>query len=110
MKKIILSLAAIFTMGIAAAQTDPKDPKQMPQPPQAPSTPLTPPQTDSKQKAVKDQEIQRDGVTREPKMPGEVQPRKDELKTQGHVKSTPKPSAVSDTVKPGKQSKKVKRN
>jgi hypothetical protein len=110
MKKIILTLAAIFTMGIAAAQTDPKDPKQVLQPPQTPSTPLPPPKTDIKQKVVKDEVIQRDGVTNEPKMQGEVQPRKDELKTQGHVKSTPKPSTVNDTVKSVKQSKRARRN
>lgn len=110
MKKIILTLAAIFTVGIAAAQTDPKDTRQVPQPPQIPSTPPPLPKTDIKDKPIKDEEIQRDGVTRESKMPGEVQPRKDELKTQGHVKSTPKPSTVNDTVKPVKKTKKTKRN
>lgn len=100
MKKMILTMAAILTIGVAAAQTEPR---QVPQPP---TTPLPPPKTEIKDKPVKDEEIQKDGVTKEPKMQGEVQPRKDELKTQGHIKSTPNPSTVNDTVKPVKKVKK----
>jgi hypothetical protein len=105
MKNLILTMAAIFTVGIAAAQTDPK---QVPQPPQAPSTALPAPKTEIKGKPVKDAEIQNDAVNKQPKMQGEVQPRKDELKTQNHVKSTPNPSVVNDTVKPVKKPKKAK--
>lgn len=102
MKKLILSMAAIFTMGIAVAQTDPK------QPPQTPSTPPPPPKTELKNNPVKDEEIQNDAVNKQPKMQGEIQPRKDELKTQNHVKSTTPPSTLNDTVKPVKKAKKAK--
>jgi len=105
MKKLILTMAAIFTIGIAAAQTDPK---QVQQPPQTPSTPLPPPKTEIKDKPIKDSEIQNDAVNRQPKMQGEIQPRKDELKTQNHVKSTSNPATVNDTVKPVKKPKKAK--
>lgn len=106
MKKIILTMAAIFTIGIASAQTDPK---QVPQSPQTPSTPLPPPKTEIKDKPIKDAEIQNDAVNKQPKKQGEVQPRKDELKTQGHVKSTPMPTTVSDTVKAVKKTSKSKK-
>jgi hypothetical protein len=108
MKKIILTMAAILTIGIASAQTDPK---QVPQPPQTPSTPLPPPppKTEIKDKPVKDAEIQNDAVTKQPKKQGEIQPRKDELKTQGHVKSTSQPATVNDTVKAVKKNAKTKK-
>ena len=105
MKKIILTMAAIFTLGIASAQTDPK---QVPQPPQAPSTSPSPPKTDIKTKPVKDAEIQNDAVNKQAKKTGEVQPRKDEMKTQEHVKGTTKPS-TPDTVKPTRTEPKKKR-
>ncbi|MHA3787618.1 hypothetical protein ACX0HA_05345 [Flavobacterium hauense] len=99
MKKILLTMAAILVLGIASAQTDPK------QVPPAPSTPMPPPKTELKDKPVKDEEIQKDAVNRQPKKQGEIQPRKDELKTQNHVKSTPQPSTLNDTVKPVKKAK-----
>lgn len=91
MKKIILTMAAVLTLSIASAQTDPK---QVPQPPQTP-----PVKTDSKLKPVKDAEIQKDAVNKQSKKAGEVQPRKDEIKTREHVKSTTKPS-TPDTIRP----------
>ena len=108
MKKIILTLAAIFIISIASAQTDPK---QVPQPPQTPSTPLPPPpsKTALKEKPLTDAEIQSDAVNKQPKKQGEVQPRKDELKTQNHVKSTPSPGTVNDTVRTVKKDKRAKK-
>lgn len=105
MKKVIMTIVAVFSISIAVAQTDPK---QVPQPPQTPSTPLPPPKTDIKDKPVKDAEIQNDAVNKQPKPQGEVQPRKDEIKTQNHVKSTSRPT-VNDTIKAMKKDKKAKR-
>jgi hypothetical protein len=105
MKKILMTLAALLTLSIASAQTDPK---QVPLPPQTPTTPMPPAKTDIKSKPIQDSEIQTDAVNKQPKKQGEVQPRKDELKTQDHVKGTTKPVA-SDTIKSTKsQSKKRK--
>lgn len=108
MKKIILTLAAIFTIGIASAQTDPK---LVPQPAQTPSTPLPPPpsKTALKEKPVSDAQIQVDAVNKQAKKQGEIQPRKDELKTQNHVKGTPSPATVSDTVRAVKKDKRAKK-
>jgi hypothetical protein len=105
MKKIIMTLGALFSISIAIAQTDPK---QVPQPTQTPATPM-PPKTEIKDKPVTDEEIQNDAVSKEPKPAGEVQPRKDEIKTQNHVKSTSRPEAVTDTVKTVRKDKKTKR-
>lgn len=105
MKKTFMTLAAIFSISMAFAQTDPK---QVPQPPQTPSTPVTP-KTEIKDKPVKDEEIQNDAVNKQPKPAGEVQPRKDEIKTQDHVKSTSRPETVTDTVKAVKKDKKKKK-
>ncbi|MDV6168770.1 hypothetical protein R1T16_10060 [Flavobacterium sp. DG1-102-2] len=94
MKKIFFTMAAVLTISIASAQTDPK---QVPQPPQTPSTPLPPAKTDMKAKPVQDVQIQKDAVNKQPKTAGEIQPRKDELKTQDHIKGTT--TVKSDTVK-----------
>jgi len=96
MKKIIMTMAAVLTLSIASAQTDPK---QVPQTPQTPTTPMPPAKTDIKSKPIQDSEIQTDAVNKQPKKQGEVQPRKDELKTQDHVKGTTKPM-TADTIKP----------
>lgn len=91
MKKLILTMAAIFSLTIAAAQTNPNT---------VPQTPATPTKTDVKAvKPVKDAELQNDAVNKQPKKQGEIQPRKDEIKTQDHAKSSQKP-AVKDTLKP----------
>ena len=92
MKKTIFTLGAVLAFGIASAQTDPKQPP-------TPQAPPETPKTDIPQKSVGDAEIQNDAVSNNPKKPGEVQPRKDELKTQDHVKSTPQPETVTDTAK-----------
>jgi len=86
-------MAAVLAISMASAQTDPK------QVPQTPSTPLPPTKTEVKAKPVKDDKIQKDAVSKQSKMQGEVQPRKDELKTQDHVKGTSKPM-TPDTIKP----------
>ena len=97
MKKLILTVAAVFSLTIAAAQTDPK---QVPQPTQTPAAQQKSTKTDIKaKKPIKDAELQNDAVTKQQKTQGDVQPRKDEIKTQNHAKSTSKP-AVMDTLKP----------
>ncbi|HYD90135.1 MAG TPA: hypothetical protein VEA37_01450 [Flavobacterium sp.] len=99
MKKIFITLGAVLAFGIASAQTDPKQPQQPQAPPETPKA-------DIKPKSLEDAEIQNDAVSNNPKKPGEVQPRKDELKTQGHVKSTLHTEGVQDTVRPVKKAKK----
>lgn len=97
MKKLILTVAAVFSLTIAAAQTDPK---QVPQPAQPTATQTQPAKTAVKaKKPIKEADMQTDAVTRQQKVQGDVQPRKDEIKTQNHAKSTSKP-AVMDTLKP----------
>ena len=99
MKKIIFTLGAMLAFGIASAQTDPKQPPQPQAPPETPKTDIQP-------KSLEDAEIQNDAVSNNPKKPGEVQPRKDEIKTQNHVKATPRPETVKDTAKAVKPKKK----
>ena len=99
MKKILLTLGAMLVFSIASAQTDPKKPPTLRGPPETPKSDIQP-------KSLEDAEIQNDAVSNNPKKPGEVQPRKDELKTQDHVKATPKPDTVSDTAKVVKPKKK----
>ncbi|AWH85170.1 hypothetical protein HYN59_08555 [Flavobacterium album] len=98
MKRIFLSLAAVFAFGIASAQTEPKTVKPMqPEPPKT---------TDVKDKAKEDAEIQND-VNKDPE--DAIVPRKDELKTRDHVKSTPDPKTVKDTVATKKKMRKSKK-
>ena len=99
MKKILLTLGAMLVFSIASAQTDPKKPPTLQGPPETPKSYIQP-------KSLEDAEIQNDAVSNNPKKPGELQPRKDELKTQDHVKATPRPETVTDTVKAVKLKKK----
>jgi hypothetical protein len=93
MKKIFLSLAAMLTFGIASAQISPAQPQQT-QPDPANTA------TDANTKAKKDANVQNDVVNPSAAPQGnDVQPRKDELKTRDHVKSTPDPSTVKDDGK-----------
>ncbi|MGV3461186.1 MAG: hypothetical protein ACO1N9_12110 [Flavobacterium sp.] len=104
MKKIILSAIAMLAFGIASAQTDPKTPPTSPTPPS--------PQVTADDKKANDATMQ-DQVPatseQRKKMDG-AQPRKDELKTQDHVKSTPDPETVKteNDRKAVKKSKKKK--
>lgn len=99
MKKIIFTLGAMLAFSITSAQTDPEQPQQPQAPPETPKTDIQP-------KTLKDAEIQNDAVSNNPKKPGEAQPRKDELKTQGHVKSTLHTEEAKDTVRAVKKPKK----
>jgi hypothetical protein len=98
MKKIILSMAAVLTFGIASAQVPPSQPQQTQPDPNATTTPDRP---------KKDTNVQNDVVdpTRAPQG-NEVQPRKDELKTRDHVKSTPSPAITRDTINQKKKTAK----
>lgn len=98
MKRIILSLAAVLTFGIASAQTEPKSTK--------PLQPEVQKTTDVKDKAKEDAEMQND-VNKDPE--ASVVPKKDELKTRDHVKSTPKTDGMQDTVSSKKKMKKDKK-
>lgn len=103
MKKIILSAIAMLAFGIASAQTDPKTPPTAPTPPSPQVTPEDKKANDATMNQVPATSEQRK------KMDG-AQPRKDELKTQDHVKSTPDPEAVKsdNDKKMDKKSKKKK--
>lgn len=100
MKKIFLTLGAVLVFSIASAQTDPKQ-AQVPQTPPA----TTKIETD---KTVKEVEITKDAIDKDAKPEGQVQPRKDEIKTREHVKSVPKPATATDTVKAVNKTKRKK--
>jgi hypothetical protein len=99
MKKMILSLAAMLMFGIASAQTGPTTTR--PVQPEAPKTGM-----EEKDKVKKDAEIQND-VNQDPEK--KVVPKKDELKTRDHVKSTPDPDKKKDTVATTKKVRKAKK-
>lgn len=89
MKKIILSLTALLAFSIASAQTEPKTTKNPAN--QTPTTTTQPDKTavggavvDDKNKKGSDGEM--------------IQPRKDEMKTTDHVKSTPATGTMTDTT------------
>lgn len=103
MKKLILA-AALFAFGAGYSQTDPK---------QAPQQTQNPAQT-VPDKTNQDAEIQNDVINRQATPATDVQPRKDELKTRDHVKSTPDPAVLKDTInqkkKPVAKKSRKKRN
>lgn len=106
MKKIILSAIAMLAFGIASAQTEPKTPPVAPTPP---SPQVTPEEKKANADANMQNQIPQNSQQRM-EMDG-AQPRKDVLKTQDHVKSTPDPEAVknnSSDVKTEKRSKRKK--
>lgn len=91
MKRIIVTLTALLTFGMASAQTEPKPIKREP----AKTTEIP-------DKAKKDAEIQN--------MPGDTaMPRKDEIKTRDHVKSTPDRDRAKDTTATKNKVKKSKK-
>lgn len=100
MKKILFTLGAVLIFGIASAQVPPSQPQQ------THPDPVTT-KKDAETKAKKDANVQNDRIepTRAPQG-NELQPRKDELKTRDHVKSTPDPKITKDTI----NSKKNKNN
>ena len=102
MKKILLTLGAVLTFGIASAQVPPSQPQQT-QP-----DPVTT-KKDAETKAKKDANVQNNAITPTRAPQGnEVRPRKDELKTRDHVKSTPSPSITKDTINSKKTKTTVK--
>lgn len=104
MKKIILSAIAMLAFGIASAQTDPKTPPVAPTPP---SPQVTPEEKKANADANVQNQIPQTSEQRR-EMDG-AQPRKDELKTRDHVKSTPDPEAVKNNSEDKKMTKKSKR-
>jgi len=109
MKKIILSLASMLTFSIATAQIDPVQPQQTK--PDA----VQGVEPDSKNKA--DTKIAVPLETRADKdntgVINDRQQRKDEIKTDEHVKSTPDPAVVKDKeerTRKTTKSKKATRN
>lgn len=97
MKKVILSLGALLAFSIASAQTDPQ--QVQPQTQTQSQTKTTTQQNDKT--AVKGAVVNDANKTG---ADGEmVQPRKDELKTRDHVKSTP--ATTTDTVSKKKTGK-----
>ena len=106
MKRLILSMAAMLTFGIASAQIDPAQPQQT-QP-----DPVQRVEPDSKNKADTKINVPIDPATTKDQN-GITDPkpsRKDELKTVDHIKSTPDPDIVKDKEKkPVKETKKRKK-
>ena len=106
MKKLILSLAAILTFSIASAQIDPEQPQQT-QP-----DPVKGIEPGGKNKADPDVDVPIDTETMENRE--DKDPLKDEIKTKGHVKSTPDPDVVKDKKdedeRPYEKRRKKKRN
>jgi hypothetical protein len=101
MKKIILSAVALLAFGIASAQTEPKTPSVAPTPPAQPVTP-----EEKKAQADANMQNQVPATSEQRKKMDGAQSRKDELKTQDHVKSTPDP----ETVKNEKDKKAVRKS
>lgn len=91
MKKIMITLGAILTFGIASAQVPPSQPQQT-QPDPVPTV------KDKDKKTKKDATMQQAVDPAKPVTTDQVQPRKDELKTRDHVKSTPNPDTMKDTA------------
>lgn len=101
MKKIFLSLAAMLTFGIASAQISPTQPQQTQPDPVNTTNPANP---------KKDTNVKNDVLDpAKPLQGNEVPPRKDELKTRDHVKSTQSPATVKDSADTRKKSMKPKR-
>ena len=94
MKKIVLSMAALFAFGIASAQTDP-----VPEPQPAPVDPATKMEVKMQPDVVHKKDIKDDGT----------QSRKDKIITQEHVKSTPDPSIAKETPKKAVRKAKAKK-
>lgn len=93
-------MVAVLAFGMTSAQTNPKQvPPVQPEPPRA--------DIEVKDKAKTDTEIQND-INRQG-MGVPVQPRKDEIKMHGHVKSTPDADRVKDTVATTKKIEKLKK-
>ncbi|WP_129583035.1 hypothetical protein [Flavobacterium cyanobacteriorum] len=98
MKKILVTLAAVLAFGVASAQVPPGQPQQ---------TQPDPTGTTADDRAKKDADVQND-VLDPAKAPqgNHVTPRKDEIKTRDHVKSTPDPATVKDSTDNRKKSQK----
>mgnify|MGYP005846349779 CR=1 FL=1 len=98
MKNLILSLAALFSVSVATAQINTTQPQQT-QP-----DPVKGVEPDSKTKADPAVAVPIDPQTTKDQtgVIDDTQPRKDELKTRDHVKSTPDSDIVKDKDKPRK--------
>ncbi|WP_159800073.1 hypothetical protein [Flavobacterium sp. MK4S-17] len=91
MKKIFFTLSAMLAFGIAAAQTEPEV-NEKPENP-ASTTPAV------MEKAKENSKLKRDIVNRQTTEDAKVKPRKSQLRTRKHLKSTPDADRVGDTVK-----------
>ena len=103
MKKAFLSLGALLVFGIASAQTDPQQTQTQTQ--TQPKTKTTTQQNDKTEvKGAVVNDVKKTGADGEM-----VQPRKDELKTRDHVKSTPETTTKTDTAS-SRQMSRTKKN
>ncbi|TRW25166.1 hypothetical protein FMM05_07620 [Flavobacterium zepuense] len=91
MKKIFLSLAALFAFGIAQAQTTPAQEQPAKQVPSKTTEEVV-------QKNKKEMEIKPDAAHKNERKLDGTQTRKDEMITNDHVKSTSAPEKVTDTT------------
>ena len=92
MKKIFLSLAALFAFGMAMAQTTPMQDQPAKQVPSKTTE-------DVVQKNQKEMEVKPDAINKNDVKADGTQSRKDKMITNDHVKSTPAPERVADTSK-----------
>ncbi len=91
MKNIIITLGAVLCFGLANAQTPVKEVLEEPKNPAKNTTPKV------IEEVKEEAEIKRDVINKEDK-DLDIQPRKDQIRTREHVKSTPVAERVTDTV------------
>jgi len=92
MKKIFLSLAALFAFGIAQAQTAPAQEQPAKQVPSKTTDEVV-------QKNKKEMEVKPDAVNKNEVQTDGTQSRKDKMITNDHVKVTPAPETTANTAK-----------
>lgn len=102
MKKIFTLLSAVLIYGVATAQTErPTDKTENP----AKTTP------EVMEENKKDAKLKRDVITKDDKRQDGAVPRKNQIRTRDHEKSTPKLERVKDTARTsvGPKSKNLKK-
>lgn len=90
MKKIFTLLSALFIYGVAAAQTERSTEK-----PENPAK-TTP---EVMEEGKKDAKLKHDVITKDDKRQDGAAPRKNQIRTRDHEKSTPKLERVTDTAR-----------
>ncbi len=99
MKKIVMAIGAVFCCGLINAQTPPPEELEKKENPATNTTP------EVIEDVKENSEIKRDVINKQNE-DLEVQPRKDQIRTRKHIKNTPDPSIVNDTVRAIKRKEK----